>query len=76
MSVLFKVPLSQTVFLGDAYDMNDEAAIKAVSIVGNVGKWIDITLSRFYRSTLQFFQLADTGPGGFVKFCSVIFRAA
>jgi hypothetical protein len=72
MGILFRTTLDKVMFTGDAFDMNDEAALKAVRVLGNVGPWIDATRSRFYRPGTRFYQLPEMGPSGFRQFARVI----
>jgi|GEM_PF-3628131 len=67
ISELFDIPSENMIFFGDSFapEENDEPIVEAVDRVINVGKWIDITGSHYYRENVTFLQLAETGPAGF-----------
>jgi hydroxymethylpyrimidine pyrophosphatase-like HAD family hydrolase len=76
MATFFDINLCQVIFTGDAFDMNDAAALKAAWHLGNVGKLFDFINSHLFRPGAKFYQLPDSGPAGFRQFVETLMRAA
>ena len=78
VSSLADLPQKNMIFFGDAFAVedNDEPALKSVRKAVNVGEYVDITRSSYYREGIEFLQLNDTGDKGFRLFAERLLRQA